>query len=363
MALLTGERRTRCDQRGSGTAIGVAIIFPMLVLVIVALRMLTDSVRMEQGIHAAANQAGRTAALCCRDTGGASGAETVARAALGAAARTGARNRILCDNDFAGDATVIFTDVAGNDVTTRPDIHGDYEPVPPGGTVQVIVFCRFAPELLGGVGSPEVGAVRSAVGNGVDRPLPVPASHMTAPAGLPAGLPGRARSRTGDQRGDYAIFIAVIASALLLFSGIAYDAPRLNAARQEALHKANEAARVAAATIASGGTVADARRAAADRMAHDPLIYGEEVHVTSLDCVGSRVQVTVMTGYTFRSAIGAAPAPADDRGGGGGRGLPGAARRPGEHSSLLGRMPAVSLSGDWPSALRSLQLTLIVRSF
>lgn len=165
MALLTGERRTpRCDQRGSGTAIGVAIIFPMLMLVIVALRMLTDSARMEQGIQAAANQAARTAALCCYYTGGTDGAETVARAGLDAAAAAGARNHILCDNDFAGDATVTFIDVSGGGVPTQPDRNGDYSPVPLGGTVRVLVFCRIPPQILGGYGIPGIDTGRRAVG-------------------------------------------------------------------------------------------------------------------------------------------------------------------------------------------------------
>ena len=120
-----------------------------------------------------------------------------------------------------------------------------------------------------------------------------------------ARSPRRALARADDQRGNYAIFIAVIASALLLFGGIAYDAPRLNAARQDALHSANEAARVAAVTVASGGTIDQARRAAEDRMSRSPLIYGEDVHVVLLDCVGSRVQVTVASGYVFRSALAA----------------------------------------------------------
>ena len=75
-----------------------------------------------------------------------------------------------------------------------------------------------------------------------------------------ASKESRWRARTDDQRGDYAIFIAVIASALLLFGGIAYDAPRLTAARQDALHAANEAARVAAATVASGGNARSSAR-------------------------------------------------------------------------------------------------------
>ncbi|MDE0652026.1 MAG: hypothetical protein OXI26_00030 [bacterium] len=106
-----------------------------------------------------------------------------------------------------------------------------------------------------------------------------------------------------DERGAFAPFIAIIAAAMLFLGGIAYDAPRLTAARQDALHAANEAARVAAATIASGGTVADAELAAGDRLRTDPLIYGEAVQLASLDCVGSRVQVTVESGYAFRSTL------------------------------------------------------------
>ncbi len=113
----------------------------------------------------------------------------------------------------------------------------------------------------------------------------------------------RWRRARGDQRGAYASFIAIIASAMLFLGGIAYDAPRLTAARQDALHAANEAARVAAATIASGGTVTDARAAADKRLALAPLIYGENVGVQSLACVGSRVQITVETGYFFRSTL------------------------------------------------------------
>lgn len=128
----------------------------------------------------------------------------------------------------------------------------------------------------------------------------------TRAAGRRGGRPGRGRARRrSDERGDYAVFIAVIASALLLFGGIAYDAPRLNSARQTALHAANEAARVAAATVASGGTVQQAQQAAGERMARSPLIYGQDVHVVALDCVGSRVQATVATRYVFRSALAA----------------------------------------------------------
>ena len=127
---------------------------------------------------------------------------------------------------------------------------------------------------------------------------------MIASTGRPGAPPEqRPRRRADDQRGAYAVFIAVITSALLFFGGLAYDAPRLNAARQDALHSANEAARVAAATIASGGTVEQARTAAEERMSRTRLIYGQQIHVAFLDCVGSRVQVTVITAYLYRSVI------------------------------------------------------------
>ena len=107
-----------------------------------------------------------------------------------------------------------------------------------------------------------------------------------------------------EQDGVYATFIAVIASVLLLLGAIAYDGPRLTAARQDALHAANESARVAAATIASGGTVDDARTAAEERMAKSDLIYGQPVAVGGIECVGSLVQVTVVSNYIYRSALG-----------------------------------------------------------
>ena len=120
--------------------------------------------------------------------------------------------------------------------------------------------------------------------------------------GVAGAFPSR-RARADDERGVYASFIAVIASALLIFGGVAYDAPRLTTARQDALHAANEAARVAAGTIAAGGTVDDAVSAAKDRVQMVPLVYGEPIRVVALACVGTRVQVTVQSGYSFRSVL------------------------------------------------------------
>ena len=106
-----------------------------------------------------------------------------------------------------------------------------------------------------------------------------------------------------DDSGVYAPFIAIIAVALILLSSIAYDAPRIIAARQDVAHAASEAARVAAVTIASGGSLADARRAAEDRVGKVPLVYGEAILVASVDCVGSWIEVLVVSGYRLRSAL------------------------------------------------------------
>ena len=109
----------------------------------------------------------------------------------------------------------------------------------------------------------------------------------------------------GDERGDFAIFIAVIAAALLLFGSIAYDAPRLMTARQHAVHAANEAARAAATTVAAGGTLSDSRDAA-DFVLNSRLSpYGATIgRLGDLHCVGNRVEVTVSTWYSNRSALG-----------------------------------------------------------
>ena len=139
--------------------IGVAVIFPMLMLVIVALQMLSDSARMEQGIQSAANRAARTASLCCRYTGGPDGAEARVEATLRAAETADAYNRIHCNNDVVGDSRVVFLDVSGNAAPSGPD-----SPVPPGGTVHVLVTCRLPPQVLGGFGFSGLAVERRAEG-------------------------------------------------------------------------------------------------------------------------------------------------------------------------------------------------------
>ena len=151
-------------------------------------------------------------------------------------------------------------------------------------------------------------------------------------------LPSR-RKLAADERGVYATFVAVIASALLLFGGIAYDAPRVTAARQDALHAANEAARVAAATVASGGTLAQAQEAAENRMSKTRLIYGQEILVVSLDCVGSRVQGHRHLRIRLPLCAGLDTGPPTHRSDRCGPGLSGAAQRRAEHAALPGRVP------------------------
>ena len=150
-------------ETGSGSVIGVAILFPALMIVVVAIQMLSDSARIEQGIQAAANRAARTASLCCFYTGGPDGAEQVAQASLRGAESANNYNQVLCNNDFAGTSEVIFIDVDGDHVPNTADAGGNYRAVPPGGTVHVFVTCRVPSQILGGFGFPGLDAERKSV--------------------------------------------------------------------------------------------------------------------------------------------------------------------------------------------------------
>ena len=157
-------RRGR-SEIGSGTAIGVAMLFPVLMLLMIAISLLSESGSIDQALQNAANRAARTAALCCHYTGGTNGAEEVALASLLAAEDAASSNRIFCNNDFIGDSRIVFLDVAGNDVLVDPD-----SPVPPGGTVYVYLTCRLPPEILGGFGFPGLDSRRRAEGVAVVDP-------------------------------------------------------------------------------------------------------------------------------------------------------------------------------------------------
>ena len=137
--LNTGGRR---GEAGSGMTIGVAILFPMLVVTVMVLELVADSARIEQSLQATANRAARVASLCCYRTDDAHGA---ARASIAAAERDNAYNRVRCNNDFVTDSRVVFEDAYGGIVAAAPDAA-----VPPGGSVHVYLRCTVAPQLLGG---------------------------------------------------------------------------------------------------------------------------------------------------------------------------------------------------------------------
>ena len=153
------KRLRICSQAGAGTSIGVAILFPILMLVIVLIHMLTESTRMEQAVQATATRAAQTASLCCRYTGGTNGAEAVVQAAMQAAEDANALNRIFCNNDLVADTDVVFIDVDGNDVPNAAD-----QLVPPGGVVYVFATCEIPPQAIGGIGVPGLTAERRVVG-------------------------------------------------------------------------------------------------------------------------------------------------------------------------------------------------------
>lgn len=144
------------DQAGSGTAIGVVMMFPMLMVVIVLISMFADSSRTEQALQSAANRAARVASLCCAET--AEAAEVV-EASLTAAGDAAEFNRVFCNNDLAADSRVIFIDVADNVV---PVAEGSL--VPPGGTVYVFVTCHILSQTLGSTSVPLLEIERGTVG-------------------------------------------------------------------------------------------------------------------------------------------------------------------------------------------------------
>ena len=151
-------RRLGClGEAGSGMAIGVAMVFPMLMLVIVSLNALAETSRIEQNLQATANRAARTASLCCYGTGE---AVAVVESSLAAAESAGAFNRVVCNNDFVGDSRTVFVDTAGQEVAAGPD-----SAVPPAGTVFVVLRCVLPPQSLGGFGLPGLDVERLITGS------------------------------------------------------------------------------------------------------------------------------------------------------------------------------------------------------
>jgi len=141
---------------GSGTAIGVAMIFPFLMMLIVALSLTLDTARLEQQLQSVANSAARIASVCCFDS---QEADRVMRVSLTAATSPAAGvNQIRCNSEFVSDSNLVFIDVDGDEVAISQS-----NPVPAGGTAYVFVTCRVPPDVLGGY-LPIFDLTRSAVG-------------------------------------------------------------------------------------------------------------------------------------------------------------------------------------------------------
>lgn len=176
----------RCSgETGTGTAIGVAIIYPMLILVIVALHAIIEASRIEHTLQTAADRAARTASLCCAEVDDASDR-----------ARNTLRS-LECANDAAADAEVSFYDAAGSAVVpvktlelragadshyvdedgnrvnepSLEQISGTQPPMPPSGRVQVQVTCTLPTSLWGRMIAGPAGVQRNAIGLAIVDPF------------------------------------------------------------------------------------------------------------------------------------------------------------------------------------------------
>lgn len=160
--------RCMTGEAGSGTAIGVAVLFPVLMMVIVLLQALTASSRTEHGLQVAADRAAQTASLCCvrvgdpnvrdpdhEDFGAAGRARQVLEQYVYIVSDSGPRKlsqRVACVNaDAVTDARVSFYDNSGAEVPADPNAAGAaQERVPPGGRAEVSVTCELDAGRLGG---------------------------------------------------------------------------------------------------------------------------------------------------------------------------------------------------------------------
>ena len=138
------RRRFGASRAGSGTAIGTAVMFPMLMLVIVIIEAVVPVAGTEMLMSTAANRAARSASLCCLHVDEATEAAKDSLRLL----QDGVGNQQAhCVNDLADDASVVFLTVERTPVAAAPD---DPNPrVPPGGQVAVTVSCRVAASNVG----------------------------------------------------------------------------------------------------------------------------------------------------------------------------------------------------------------------
>ncbi len=159
---------------GSGTAIGVAVMFPMLMLVIVALQAITSATRTEQMLQAAVDRAAHSASMCCEL---AQDAIAMAESAISLAGRR------LCTNDVVDDSTISIVDAENNSLEsllpTQDEIAAmrfaqwylyvtyggaQSQTVPVGGQVRVAMSCRLRPSQLGVTALPDAVVERRVVG-------------------------------------------------------------------------------------------------------------------------------------------------------------------------------------------------------
>ena len=148
------------SQTGSGTAIGVAMMFPMLMLVIVALHAITSATRTEQALQVAADRAAHAASLCCLHV---DDAVVSVQNTVKAFEHPFPRKRLQCANDVSATASVTMVDVAGG-IVPEMDANMERSIVPPGGLVQVDLTCVLPTSILGSFAVATGGIRRHAIG-------------------------------------------------------------------------------------------------------------------------------------------------------------------------------------------------------
>ncbi|WP_420446166.1 hypothetical protein [Candidatus Poriferisodalis sp.] len=171
-----GENSTARSESGSGTAIGVAIMFPALMLVIVTLHGITYATRSEQALQVVADRAAHVGSLCCLHVGD---ARTAVSASIAVHANSALGSRLECSNDVTADVLVFFEDVNHANV---PELDADDNPnlVPAGGQVIVSVDCQLLPSRLGTFTLLASDVHRRAVGVATVDPY----RHRFAPTGV-----------------------------------------------------------------------------------------------------------------------------------------------------------------------------------
>ena len=162
------------------------MIYPMLLLVIVAISGITDATRAEQAVQSAADRAAHTAALCCARM---PAAVDMVQVSLETLELPETQAGAGCVNDVSEQAVVEFLDLGGAIVATHggaddPDAVPS-DPVPPGGWVRVAVACELPRSTLGAFGLQLFGVDRNAIGVATIDPFRSRFEAAPAPAADP----------------------------------------------------------------------------------------------------------------------------------------------------------------------------------